>query len=163
MRKPTPASQIDTWRTAHPLEAVWNIAIGTNRGRLHHRLQAQRELRHVMHQRYMDYGRRGKGNKANRRAKALYTRSWPAVLACVSTTPHQKEDSMAKIKVRCACGVEAKITEIRSNLSVALGFPPVRYVCDVCWRKEQPAKGQVPPWKESRGSTVIDEGEGMAL
>ena len=72
MRNPLPASQIADWRTTHPLEAVWNIAIGTNRGRPHHRLQARRELRHIMQQRYMDHGKRGKGSKANRRAKALY-------------------------------------------------------------------------------------------
>lgn len=72
MRKPPPAAQIDPWRATHTLEAVWNIAIGTTRGRPHHRLQARRELRHFLRQRYMDHGRRGKGNRANRRAKALY-------------------------------------------------------------------------------------------
>lgn len=84
MRKPIPASQRDVWCAAHPLEAFWNIAIGTNRGRLHHRLRARRELCHFMCQRYMDHGKRGKGNKATRRAKTLYNRPdvlcWPDYL-----------------------------------------------------------------------------------
>lgn len=40
-----------------------------------------------------------------------------------------------RVRVRCAqCGKRAKIAEICSNLSIALGFPPVRYLCDACWR-----------------------------
>ena len=78
MRKPIPAAQLNIWRVTHPLEAFWNLAIGTRRGRPHHRLQARREARHVMRQRYMDYARRGRGSKAWRRVEAMANN--PAVL-----------------------------------------------------------------------------------
>ena len=55
---------------------------------------------------------------------------------------------MTKIAVRCACGKTARVVEIRSNARSPLGFPPVRYICDVCWRREQRAQGQIVPWKQ---------------
>ena len=65
LRLALPADLLPRWRQSHPLEAVWNRLFAPY-------LERRARFRHFMQQRYMDHGKRGKGNKANRRAKALY-------------------------------------------------------------------------------------------
>ena len=77
MRSAIPTADIAAWRQQHPLEAAWNRCFAPY-------LERRRWLRRYIRQRYMDCGRRGKGNKATRRATALYNRPdvlcWPDYL-----------------------------------------------------------------------------------
>lgn len=72
-----PSTNITLWRHTHPLVAEWNSCFRPSRERRAH-------LRRVMRHQYTDTARRGKGNKAWRRAEALSndpaTLVWPEYL-----------------------------------------------------------------------------------
>ena len=72
-----PADLVPRWRQTHPLEAVWNRLFAPY-------LERRARFQHWLRQRYDDHGPRGKGNKAWRRAEALYNRPdtlyWPDYL-----------------------------------------------------------------------------------
>ena len=41
---------------------------------------------------------------------------------------------MGKAKLRCNCGEVSELRVIMPRLVHLIGWPPVEYVCDTCWR-----------------------------
>ena len=82
-----PVADLAAWRTTHPLECAWNALhyapwYGLSRHSDQHRNMRYREMHRIMQQRYSPRPK-GKGNKAERRAKAQWLAnrasmfSWP--------------------------------------------------------------------------------------
>lgn len=77
LRLALPADLVPRWRQAHPLEAAWDRLFAPY-------LERRARFRHWLRQRYMDSARRGKGNKAWKRADTLlrsaFLLCWPGYL-----------------------------------------------------------------------------------
>ena len=77
MRSAITTTELSAWRQQHPLEATWNRCFAPY-------LERRARFRHCLRQRYMDYGKRGKGNKAWKRADAhlrsAFLLCWPDYL-----------------------------------------------------------------------------------
>lgn len=41
---------------------------------------------------------------------------------------------MGRGRLRCVCGEESELRVIVPRLVHLIGWPPVKYVCDACWR-----------------------------
>lgn len=87
-----PTVDMEGWQVSHPLESHWNLCFAPS-------MKRRAILLRFMRQRYCDYARRGKGNKAWKRVEAMSRRAdilhWPEYLRNIEKSYHEKTSHIA--------------------------------------------------------------------